>query len=170
MLTTINQDAVDVNTGEVKTGSKETVLYSSAIGSCVVVVLFDVIGHLGGMAHVMLPGEAPVNEIEHPTKYARNGIEILLNQMLQEGADQKQIIAFLVGGGNVLMRKDDTICQENLKSVEHILLEKGIQIKARATGGLVRRTVLFNVRDGAVYFTEGDSNRMQLYKNHIQVK
>ena len=163
MLITVAGEIIHVNTGEVKTGNKSMLLHSNAIGSCVVVVLFDPLHHVGGLAHVMLPGTAPLKTIENHTRYAFNAIEDLLYQLHERKSNSKQLVACLVGGGNVLQRKDDTICKENLESVEHILHEKGIHIHARATGGIVRRTVLLDIGREAVYFTEGDSNQIPIF-------
>lgn len=163
MLTTNVPEIIDVNTGEVKTGDNLMVLQSNGIGSCVVVVLFVPMHHVGGIAHVMLPGKAPENKVENRTRYAYNAIEELLRQLHKRKATPNEMIACLVGGGNVLQREDDTICKENLASVEHILIEKGIRVHAKATGGILRRTVLLDIGREIVTFTEGDSNRISLY-------
>ncbi len=164
MLTINMPEIIDVNTGEVRTGDKLMVLQSNGIGSCVVVVLFDPGQHVGGLAHVMLPGKAPENKLENRTRYAFNAIEELLDQLHKRKATHENLIACLIGGGNVLHREDDTICKENLESVESILFEKRIRVHARATGGFVRRTVLLDIGRDIINFTEADSDRKTLYK------
>ena len=74
------QKIIDVNTGEVKVSTEGTILRSVAIGSCVAVATINFKRKIGGMAHIMLPGIAPLQSLEK-TKYAFDGIEQLLNRM-----------------------------------------------------------------------------------------
>jgi len=147
--------SVDVNTGEVKVAEKGTILRSVGIGSCVVVAAYNIREKIGGMAHIMLPGIAPQQSLEK-TKYAFDGIGQLLNQMLEAGAAKDEIDVCLVGAGNVLHKKDDTICDANIESVTGILKEKNISVKVSAIGGTKRKSVFLDVEDGSVSYTEGD--------------
>lgn len=154
-----------VNTGEVFAGGGEIRLNSGAIGSCVVITAFDPIQHVGAMAHVMLPGTYPLNMPLHDTRYAAAAIEEMLNQLKKLGAQAKNIGICLVGGANVLKRENDTIGIDNLASVEKILKSKQLQINARSTGGFERRTVLFNILKGCIYYTVGDAPQKILWQN-----
>jgi chemotaxis protein CheD len=153
-----------VNTGEVCSGGIETILNSGAIGSCVVITAFDPVKNVGAMAHVMLPGTFTVRNQLHATRYAANAIEEILCQLKKFGIKKENIEICLVGGANVLKRENDSIGKDNLDSVEKILLEKQIEIKAKAIGGLERRTVLFDIGKGCIYFTVGDSKQKILWQ------
>ena len=59
-------------TGEVKTGKKDTILRSNAIDSCIVIAAYDEEEKVGAMAHIMLPGKALENKNTQKNKYARN--------------------------------------------------------------------------------------------------
>ena len=48
---------VDVSSGEVASCPAGGVLHAGGIGSCVVVSAWDAVAVVGGMAHVMLPGD-----------------------------------------------------------------------------------------------------------------
>jgi chemotaxis receptor (MCP) glutamine deamidase CheD len=71
--------------------------------------------------------------------------------------------AFLIGGSNVLRRLNDTIGRSNIDSVEQVLFEKGIRIIGKEVGGYERRTAIFNIGDGVISFTEGDSKQKNIW-------
>ena len=153
---------IDVNTGEVAVRRGEFILRAMAIGSCVVVAAYDPKAKVAGMAHIMLAGRAPKRSTEK-IKYAADGIEELLIQMLGSGSDINSIEACLIGAGNVLKKEDDTICADNIKSVTAILAEKNIPVRARSVGGTVRRSASLDVKLGTVSCAEGDGSKKQLW-------
>ncbi|MBD3415055.1 MAG: hypothetical protein GF421_11565 [Candidatus Aminicenantes bacterium] len=155
---------INVQTGEVKTGDKNTILKSNAIASCVVVSAYDSIKEYGALAHIMVPGEASEKKVSHQTRYAKNAINEMIEQMTHMGAEKGRIETCLVGGGNVLKRDDDTIGHENLASVVKLLNEKQIKIRKKAVGGTKRRTILFDIEKGTIHYTEGNSKKMLLWK------
>jgi chemotaxis protein CheD len=140
-------------------------LTSLGIGSCVVVAAYNLRRKIGGMAHIMLPGIAPQQSLEK-TKYAFDGIEQLLNQMFETGAGTDEIEVCLVGAGNVLQKKDDTICDANIESVTSFLKESLIPVQASVLGGTKRKSVFLDldVEDGRVSYTEGDEKEKTLWQ------
>ena len=157
------QKIIDVNTGEVKVAVEKGILRSVGIGSCVVVAAYNLRRKIGGMAHIMLPGNAPQQSLEK-TKYAFDGIEQLLNQMFEVGANMDETEVCLVGAGNVLQKEDDTICDANIESVASILKEKNISVMVSALGGTKRKSVFLNVEDGSISYAEGDKKEKILWK------
>lgn len=153
-----------VNTGEVSSAGIDTQLNSGAIGSCVVITAYDPEKKIGSMAHVMLPGTCPVNNQMYATRYASNAIEEMLSQLKSVEINKENIEVCIIGGANVLKRENDTIGAENLDSIENLLRENQIEIKAKATGGFERKTVLFDIEKGRIYYTEGDSNQKILWQ------
>jgi len=154
-----------VNTGEVKSGGSEVLLNSGAIGSCIVITAFDPVQNVGTMAHVMLPGISPQNNKLHANRYAANAIEEIESQLTKYGTKKENIEICLIGGANVLKRENDTIGKNNIESIENILDEKGIKVCARAIGGFERRTVLFDIEKGCIYYTVGDSAQKILWQS-----
>jgi len=156
-------EIVYVNTGEVKLGDSSTILNSGAIGSCVVVCIYNSSKKMGAMAHIMLPGVASVeNEIK--TKYASNAI-LKLMKLINKNNDQSTILeTCIIGGANVLKRSNDTIGKKNIDSVEKLLSEKGIIICGKSVGGDKRRTVVFDIKKACMYFTEGNSSEKILWE------
>lgn len=156
---------VDVYTGEVKAGGNNTLLKSTAIGSCVVIAAYDSKKKVGVLAHVMLPGAAPEGKPLQRTRYAADAIEEMINMMTHLGANKDNIEACLVGGGNVLKRKDDTICQENIASIIEFLNEERIKIGSKAVGGTEKRSVSLDVKNGTIHYTEGNTKEKLLWKD-----
>ena len=165
------KEIIDVNTGEVAVQRGKFTLRAMAIGSCIVVTAYDPKVKIAGMAHIMLPGHAPEQSSEK-TKYAAEGIEQMLNQMLELGSDTNSIEVCLIGAGNVLRKKDDTICNDNINSVTSILEEKFISVKASVIGGYKRKSAFLDVETGSISYTVGDDQKKSLWppKDAIAVK
>lgn len=156
---------VDVQIGEVKAGQGEIVLQSKAIGSCVAIVAYDARKNIGALAHVMLPGRAPAKKkLGEKTKYAANAIDALVSQMGQLGSENGDIEVALVGGANILNRKDDTICKDNIESILALLKKRHLKVRAQAVGGTARRSVYLDVGRGIIYYAEGDKSKTQLWR------
>ena len=154
---------IDVNTGEVKVSREKVRLRSIAIGSCIVISAYDSRNKTGALAHIMLPGSAPEKSSEK-TKYAADGINEMLNRMIWAGSKKSDIEVCLVGGGNVLKKQDDTICQDNIASTTQLLEQKHIPIRATVLGGTRRKSVMLDVQSGDTFYTEGDGKEELLWK------
>ena len=162
---------IDVQIGEVKVGGAEVILQSKAIGSCIAIVAYDAAKGIGAMAHIMLPGSAPAEkELSEKTKYAADAIDAMVGQMARLGSRNDDIEVAIVGGGNILNRKDDTICRENIKSVLELLAAKQLKIGAKAIGGTSRRGVSLDIDSGVVFYAEGDGSEIQLWRAQKNTK
>lgn len=156
---------VDVQTGEVKTGDRNTILKSNGIGSCVVVAAIDSANGIGALAHIMLPGKAPPTcPSGNRTRYAEDGIDEMLKQMLKQGSNMDSIQVCLIGAGNVLKREDDSICRDNIKSVTSILEKRDISIKVMSLGGYSRRCTSIDIANGWISCSVGDNRERVIFK------
>jgi len=156
-------NCLDVNTGEIRVAKAGIVLRSVAIGSCVVVAAYDSYKKIGAMAHIMLPGRSP-RKVTDKTRYAVDAVRDMIEQMLSFGSSKSDIEVCLVGGGNVLRKKDDTICRDNIDSTMYVLLEGEIPIRAAVLGGTTRKGVSLNIEHGCVYYTEADEHEKLLWR------
>lgn len=156
------QKIITVITGEVKSSKEDLLFKSSPIGSCIVIAGFDSKQMVSAMAHIMLPGIAPQKYKSPKTRYARNAIDEMIESMIRLGACKENIEVCLVGGSNVLKRKNDTICQANINSVLEILNEKEIKIRAQSLGGTERRNILLETKSGNVYHSIGNEKNKLL--------
>ncbi|MCK4401519.1 chemotaxis protein CheD [bacterium] len=153
---------IEVNTGEVKACREETILKSSAIGSCVVITACDSKRKVGAMAHVMLPGRSPKEASLNRTRYAADAIDAMIKELISLKVNKDNIEVCLVGGANVLKRSDDTIGKDNIESVLELLRKNRLKIRAKAVGGTVRRSVSLDVERGSVSYTEADESEKLL--------
>ena len=151
------KEILDVFTGKLEISTSDIIIRALALGSCIAVVAYDVKNRIGGIAHIMLFGKAPENKKQEENKYAENAISNLSLQMQKAGADKEEMEFCLAGGANVLQRKDDSIGQNNISSVEEILRDKQIRIAARSLGGTERRCVTLDVETGYLNLSIGDS-------------
>lgn len=157
--------SIDVQIGEVKSGTGQEILKSNAIGSCIAIAVYDSSKVHGALAHVMLPGRSPESrKTDEKTRYAANAIDEIIAQMSELGSEINDIQVVMVGGGNVLKRPDDTICQINIQSSLKILKSKKLEVVASALGGMERRSISLDIEDGTVAYTQGNSKEILLWK------
>lgn len=154
---------VEVSSGAIGVAARGR-LRASAIGSCVGVVICDPVAGVSGVAHVMLPGQAPSSRQTEEVKYAEGGIQKLLDAMLALGARRRRLVACMAGGGNVLERKDDTLCGANISSVRRTLGRLKIVRVAEDVGGTLRRSLTVDVDTGRVLLTRGDGRYTVLWE------
>jgi len=152
---------VDVLTGDAQFAIKGSLLRSNAIGSCVVVIVYNNTREIGGMAHVLLPGYSTNSNDNF--KYAGEAIDYLINNIRNKD-DNDEIWGFLVGGANVLKRENDDIGEKNISSAQNYLRDKNVEILTQSTGGTKRRSVEFDIENKCIYFSIGDSDKMILWK------
>ena len=153
-----------VNSGEAKACRGDGILQASAIGSCVVVAGYDPDSAVGGMAHVMLPGESPGPDPSVKTKYARDAVEEMMQAMSNLGAMEAQVHLCLIGGGNVLGYGHDSPGLDIVRSLTEILGGKGITPVAMEVGGTQRRICTLHVARGRIAYTVGDSEQRTLWE------
>ena len=156
------KNIIDVNTGKVNGCNDGSILRSVAIGSCIAVVACGCRHRAGCIAHVMLPGRSRNNDKN--TKYAADAIDELVTILAGFGVEQANIEVCLIGAGNVLEKPDDTICQANIVSVEGILKENNIPVRASVLGGYQRKSVMIDVACGKVSYTEGNGGETFLWQ------
>lgn len=149
---------LDVNTGEVKGANGGKILRALALGSCISCTSWDPIRRMGAMAHIMLPGAAPMGH-QQQNYYAYEAIIAMLELMKPE---KNNLVIHLAGAGNVLQRADDTICEENIDSVTTILQAKGLEVSGTSLGGYQRRTVWLDTATGVVSVSVGDGRKMAM--------
>ncbi len=161
------RNIVEVSTGEIKFGYLNTILTVSAIGSCIAVAAYNMKKHIGALAHIMLPGIAPVHVKGNKRKYAYNALDFMLETFYECGMkDIKDIEISMVGGANVLQREADNIGISNINSVIEYIKRKNLKIVAQDVGGLLRRSIMFDIPTGKVFFSVGDSPKKLLWQSY----
>src|SRR5690625_252198 len=75
---------------------------TSGLGSCVGVVVYDLLKKVAGLAHIMLPdSNLTRQENFNKYKYANTAIDILIDKLIQQGARKFNLKAKIVGGAQM---------------------------------------------------------------------
>jgi chemotaxis protein CheD len=143
----------------------EAVLVTYALGSCVAVMLHDPVARVGGMVHYMLPesSECQPERDARPCKFADTGIPFILRTALAQGADKRRLMAFAVGGAQVM--NDNSIFnigKRNCLALRKALWKFGLVAHAEDIGGTMVRTVRFEVGSGRVWLQSPGSKQWQM--------
>jgi len=121
-----------------------------ALGSCVAVILYDPEENLGGIVHAMLP--CPKGMVSSPMKYVDMGVCTLIDEMILSGADQKRLVAALIGGGTIFNFGGElAIGKKNVEAAKSVLRLKCIPIVVEETGGRRGRSVVFDASSGEAF-------------------
>ncbi|OGC41418.1 hypothetical protein A2Y85_02575 [candidate division WOR-3 bacterium RBG_13_43_14] len=139
-------ESLRVGIGEVKVADGEAKLVTYGIGSCVAIILYDPVIKVGGFAHCLLPfGDGP------ELKYPRNAINAMLKAMIDKGAQQKRIIAKIIGGATMFEGFErHSIGKRNVAQSRKILEELGVAVVAEDVFGDHGRSVELNLGTGEV--------------------
>jgi chemotaxis protein CheD len=129
---------------------------TSGLGSCVGLVVYDHEKKLAGLAHVMLP-ESTLSKVTefNPAKYADTAVEILVSQLVANGARRNALKAKMAGGAqmfqfaanNDLMR----IGPRNVEAIKKELNRLKISLVSEDVGGNSGRTIEFDPVQGILY-------------------
>ena len=141
--------------------ARERVILSTLLGSCVAVCLFDPEAQIIGMNHFLLPMRHPAaGELRLESDAGRYGLwamEILINEMLSQGASRARLRAKAFGGANVLQEGFSTLPERysigtaNVSFVRRFLAQDGIPLVAEDLGGLNGRQIHFYGGDYSVF-------------------
>ncbi len=145
---------IKVSLAEVKTAVKPHILFTPCVGSCVVIMLYDKLTGIGGMAHIMLPDINLSKARKNRAKFANTAVEIMLKEMMTLGAARKRIKARIAGGANMFPAVNRTgsihIGKRNIIAVKKELKSRSIRLVAEDTEGDYARSVEFLLEKGLV--------------------
>lgn len=116
---------------------------STLLGSCVAVCLYDPKLRIGGMNHFLLPSSSRARNAD--TDIILNGdyaMEVLVNALLNKGANKQRLIAKAFGGGNIVSSIQMAIGDRNAEFAKEWLEREGIPLLASDFGGAWSRKVI----------------------------
>ena len=146
---------IRVGIADYKAAYTPSKIITIGLGSCVGVVLLDIIYRIGGLAHIMLPDSTQFSNIANPAKFADLAIPILLNKMESMGADKSNIVAKIGGGASMFNFSDRNLIMDignrNVESVKNTLKGLSIPIEGEDTGGNQGRTMLLDIGKGKTF-------------------
>lgn len=140
--------------------SKEKIIISTLLGSCVSACLWDPVNKVIGMNHFLLANRRYVRDrsvIESEAgRYGINAMELLINEMLKCGAARANLRAKAFGGGNVLQNYSAgdsffAIGDVNSRFILEFLDNEAIPLEMSDLGGRQGRVINFVADDFSVY-------------------
>ena len=117
---------------------------ATLLGSCVAVCLFDPKLKLGGMNHFLLPTKT--NSSNADTDVILNGdyaMEVLVNGLLNKGANKSRLVAKAFGGGTIVSSIRMAIGERNAEFAREWLDREGIPLVASDFSGPWSRKIIF---------------------------
>ena len=125
---------------------------STLLGSCVAVCLYDTKLRLGGMNHFLLPSRAGGDNSD--INVILNGdysMEVLVNGLLNKGANKSRLIAKAFGGGTIVSSIRMAIGERNAEFAHEWLDREGIRLVASDFNGPWSRKVVFVPQSGEAF-------------------
>jgi chemotaxis protein CheD len=151
MSTEVNEIRVKVADYAV---ASEGIIATIGLGSCVAIVLYDPVAHIGGLAHILLPDVSMSRDRSNPAKFPATVVPILVGEMQSLGAIDSRLRAKIVGGAsmfaNLIPNGAMNIGERNVLAVRDVLGHANIPIVAADTGSDHGRSVYLSIDDGRV--------------------
>lgn len=145
----MNEDRIIyISQGEYKTSAHPGDVLSTVLGSCVAACIWDPVRALGGMNHFLLPASHDTGNARS-LRYGAHAMEMLINDLLKQGAVRAALQAKLFGGANMASNLGD-IGASNARFAKTYLETEGIPCLAESLGGTNARRVLFRPATGHV--------------------
>lgn len=139
--------------------TKDPVLISTLLGSCVAACLYDRGSGVAGMNHFLLANRRYARNmpmsITDAGRYGVHAMELLINDMLKLGASRRGIRAKVFGGGAVVEQfvcdNFDCVGDVNGRFMLEFLKTEGIPLEASDLGGKLGRIIRFRTDTFAAY-------------------
>lgn len=150
---TFDCDAAKISPGEYYYTDKDMVIVT-VLGSCVSACIRDNVSGIGGMNHFMLPDSASADKdspVSESMRYGTYAMEVLINQLLRNGARRENLEAKIFGGGNVLRSFTTTnVGDRNAAFVKKFLKEERIRVTGEDLLDIYPRKVYYFPKTGKV--------------------
>ncbi len=159
----MSEKTIFVPVGELHVSCNPEEELITVVGSCVAVVLYDSANHVGGLAHIVLPGRRTALRKDDPNAYyADTGVPLLIEEMLKARACQSQILAEVVGGSSQETQSAEiSIGRQNANAALAVLRRAGIAVKREAVGGSCGYRIALDVATGTVNIRQSHQYSVQ---------
>jgi chemotaxis protein CheD len=142
-----------VAVGDMKTGGREDLIVTHALGSCLGLMVYDPAAQVGGLLHAMLP-LSKINlqkASENPYMFVDTGVPELFRQLYDLGGQKNRMVVKAAGCGQPLGNSEMfKIGERNYTILKKLLWKNNILIEAEDVGGIASRTVYFDLSTGQV--------------------
>lgn len=129
--------------------------FSTILGSCISVCLYDPVAAIGGMNHFLLPAGRGTDSGH--IRFGVNAMEKLINELLKNGASKARLQAKVFGGARMSNTLSD-IGRQNAAFTHTFLANEAIPSVSESVGGTQARRVIFRPTTGHVkmLFVQGE--------------
>lgn len=150
---TFNVEAAKISPGEYYYTDQD-MLIVTVLGSCVSACIRDKKLGIGGMNHFMLPDSAKSdkdNPVSESMRYGTYAMEVLINELLRNGARRENLEAKIFGGGNVLRSfTTNNVGDRNAAFVKQFLKDENISVVSEDLLDIYPRKVYYFPKTGKV--------------------
>jgi|TARA_Y100000310_G_scaffold335429_1_gene417481 chemotaxis protein CheD len=150
---------VTIHPGEYHVARQEMII-STLLGSCVSVCLFDPKSCISGMNHFLLATRKYTKTdpviISNAGRYGIHAMELLINDMLRQGAERSRLSAKAFGGASMMQVAPagdnfPIIGEVNARFIREFLKSERIPLVASDLGGKIGRVIHLHCGDFSVY-------------------
>lgn len=145
---------IKVGMADLNISKSPDLLTTLGLGSCVGICLYDKEKKIAGLVHIMLPSSKEIKNNTNKAKFVDSGIDQLINLMVKEGSNKKNLIAKIAGGSQMFNFNSENdmlrIGERNINATKERLKELNIEIIAEDTGGNFGRTIILDSNDGSL--------------------
>ncbi|MBI5055752.1 MAG: chemotaxis protein CheD [Nitrospirae bacterium] len=156
---TKNQLHIRIKPGEYL-ASRQSVIISTVLGSCVAACLYDPVQKVIGMNHFLLSNRRYARNMPYYVteagRYGIHAMEILINEMLKLGARRENLRAKAFGGASLFQPSGEAgnffcVGEVNSKFIREFLETEGVPLVTSDLGGDRGRAIHFHYDDFSVY-------------------
>ncbi len=157
-----SRERVKVGVSDATVTSRDVILVTSGLGSCLGVALYDPTNDVGGLLHAMLPESA--GHPGPPEKFVVDGIDEMLDEIERRGGSRRQVRAKLAGASSMLDLDTETasVGEQNVAAAEEALAERNIPVEGKELGGDNGRSLQFEPTEGRLLVSSANGNRTEL--------
>jgi len=121
-------------------------LIVTVLGSCVSACIRDKVFGIGGMNHFMLPASRNTASqgswLSEANRYGNFAMENLINEILKNGGERRNLELKLFGGGKVIGNMSD-VGRRNIDFVLDYVETEGLNVIAQDLGDIYPRKVIY---------------------------
>ena len=162
---------VTIHPGEHHVAKGELII-STLLGSCVSVILYDTDAGISGMNHFLLASRKYTKSdpviISNAGRYGIHAMELLVNDMLKQGAVRSRLNAKAFGGASMMQERGigdnfPIIGEVNSRFIREFLRTENIPLIASDLGGKRGRVIHLHCGDFSVYMKRmGDADERRV--------
>ncbi|SCZ49387.1 chemotaxis protein CheD [Epibacterium ulvae] len=145
-----NKKNVTVLQGDYRVSKNTGEYFSTVLGSCIAACIYDEKNGVGGMNHFLLAHGG--NGGGANARYGVHAMELLINGVMKQGAERRNLKAKVFGGAKMSVNLAD-IGAKNTAFIQSFLRDEGIPCISSSVGGTSARRVRFDPTSGSAQQT-----------------